>query len=64
MSALVDFVSATPPPLVLHLVPLAPLIHNVRHIADILSWNAPWEESALLLALWWSLCLFADLTLK
>ncbi|KAG8213792.1 integral peroxisomal membrane peroxin-domain-containing protein [Butyriboletus roseoflavus] len=64
MSALVDFVSATPPPLSLHLLPLAPIVHDVRHVADVLTWSAPWEESALLLALWWSLCLFADLTLK
>lgn len=62
--SLVDFVSATPPPLTLHLVPLAPYIHRVRRLADILSWSAPWEESVLVLALWWSLCLFSDLTLK
>ncbi|KAF8557945.1 hypothetical protein OG21DRAFT_1481748 [Imleria badia] len=62
--SLVDFVSATPPPLTLHLVPLAPHIHRVRRLADVLCWSAPWEESVLVLALWWSLCLFSDLTIK
>ncbi|KAG9316459.1 Peroxin/Dysferlin domain-containing protein [Chiua virens] len=64
MSSLVDFIAATPTPLILHLVPLAPLIHHIRHLADILTWSAPWEEPLLLLALWWSFCLFADLTLR
>ncbi|KAF8441379.1 Peroxin/Dysferlin domain-containing protein [Boletus edulis BED1] len=64
MTPVVDFVSATPPSLTLLLVPLAPLIHHARHLTDILSWTAHWEESVLLLALWWSLCLFADLTLR
>jgi len=64
MTTLVDFASATPAPLTLHLLPLAPLIHHARHLADVLSWSAPWEESALLLALWWALCLFSELTLQ
>ncbi|KAH0827602.1 integral peroxisomal membrane peroxin-domain-containing protein [Lanmaoa asiatica] len=64
MSTLVDFMSVTPPPLALHLLPLAPLIHRFRLLLDILLWSTHWEESALLLPLWWSLCLFADLTLK
>ena len=64
MSTLVEFVSATPSPLTVHLIPLAPIIHHIRHFVDVISWSAPWEESALLLALWWSFALFADLTLR
>ncbi|KAF8840017.1 hypothetical protein BDN67DRAFT_969160 [Paxillus ammoniavirescens] len=61
---LIEFVSATPPPLTFELVALAPYIAVVRHIAQIFSWESVWEESWLALAGWWALCMLSEPTLK
>ncbi|KIJ67546.1 hypothetical protein HYDPIDRAFT_25983 [Hydnomerulius pinastri MD-312] len=61
---LIEFVSATPPPLTHELVALAPYIQAVRHLAEILSWQSVWEESWLALAGWWAFCLLSEPTLK
>ena len=59
-----DFLSAVPPPLVTVLVGLAPFITSVRHVVDIVSWKASWEESWLTIALWWAACLLGDVALR
>ncbi|THH29852.1 hypothetical protein EUX98_g4327 [Antrodiella citrinella] len=59
-----EFLSAVPSPLVTVLVGLAPFIASVRHAIDIVSWQAPWEESWLAIALWWAACLLGDVALR
>ncbi|KAI0305628.1 integral peroxisomal membrane peroxin-domain-containing protein [Multifurca ochricompacta] len=57
---LIDFLHTIPAPLVALLIRLAPLVSSLRHVAQILSWQASWVDSSLLLAAWWALVLFAD----
>ncbi|KAF8891685.1 integral peroxisomal membrane peroxin-domain-containing protein [Infundibulicybe gibba] len=62
---LVDFVSTVPQPLTTVLVQLAPHIAHVRSAAAVVSWQSPSiYNSWLLLALWWSLCLFSGFFLR
>ncbi|KAF9222650.1 hypothetical protein BS17DRAFT_783177 [Gyrodon lividus] len=61
---LIEFVSATPPPLTFELVALAPYIRVVRHFAEIVSWQSAREESWLALAGWWAFCMLSESTLK
>lgn len=59
-----DFLNSVPPPLVSVLVGLGPFIAAIRHVVDIVSWKASWEESWLALALWWAACLLGDVALR
>ncbi|KAH7885639.1 integral peroxisomal membrane peroxin-domain-containing protein [Phlebopus sp. FC_14] len=61
---LIEFVSTTPPPLTCALVALAPCIEVVRCFAEIVSWKSSWEESWLVVAAWWALCLLSEPMLK
>lgn len=52
-----QFLPSLPAPLTIALVALAPQIHFVRWILEAGSWRADWEDSWLLLAAWWGMCL-------
>jgi hypothetical protein len=56
---LIDFLHTVPAPLVALLVRLALPVSSLRHVAQIVSWQAPWVDSWLLLAAWWAVVLFA-----
>jgi len=58
---LADFVSSVPPPLTITLVRLSTNITWVRRTFEIISWKSPWEESWLLVAAWWALCLLVGI---
>ncbi|KAH9894896.1 integral peroxisomal membrane peroxin-domain-containing protein [Cubamyces lactineus] len=63
-SPLVEFLNALPSPLTTILVGLAPSIARTRYLVQLLCWKAPWEDSCLVLALWWAVCLIPDLGLR
>lgn len=54
---LAGFVSSVPSTLTITLVRLSPHIAWIRRIIEITSWKSSWEESWLLIAAWWALCL-------
>ena len=58
---LAGFVSSVPSPLTIALVRLSPHITWVRRIIEITSWKSSWEESWLLIAAWWALCLLVGI---
>ena len=58
---LAGFVSSVPSPLTIALVHLSPHITWIRRIAEITSWKSRWEESWLLIAAWWVLCLLVGI---
>ncbi|PCH43500.1 hypothetical protein WOLCODRAFT_138378 [Wolfiporia cocos MD-104 SS10] len=57
---LVDFLNTLPSPLTTALVGLAPYISRVRYGVQILSWKTSWEESWIAIAVWWAVCMLAD----
>ncbi|KAI0829927.1 integral peroxisomal membrane peroxin-domain-containing protein [Trametes gibbosa] len=59
-SPLVDFLNALPSPLATTLIGLAPAITRSRYVLQVVSWKAPWEDSWLTLAAWWSVCLIPE----
>lgn len=61
---LIEFVNSLPPPLTTALVGLAPTIARIRRLAQVLSWRSSWEESCLALAVWWAVCLLAEIGLR
>ena len=58
---LAGFVSSVPPPLTTTLVRLSPWIGWIRRAIEIVSWKTSWEESWLLIAAWWALCLLVGI---
>jgi len=60
----VEFLNTLPSPLTTALVGLAPHISRTRRLAQIVSWKSSWEESWIVLALWWALCLLAEIGLR
>jgi len=58
---LAGFVSSVPSPLTITLVRLSPNITWTRRTIEILSWKSSWEESWLLIAAWWALCLLVGI---
>lgn len=58
---LAGFVSSVPPPLTTTLVRLSPYITWIRRTIEIISWRSSWEESWLLVAAWWALCLLVGI---
>ncbi|KAF8070287.1 hypothetical protein FPV67DRAFT_1668155 [Lyophyllum atratum] len=60
---LVDFVNTVPPPVTAALVQLAPIVAAIRHALQIFSWRSSWYDACLAIALWWAVCLLADVTL-
>ncbi|KAI0666562.1 integral peroxisomal membrane peroxin-domain-containing protein [Trametes maxima] len=63
-SPLVEFLNALPAPLATTLVALAPSIARVRYLVQLFSWKTSWEDSWLLLGLWWALCLVPEIGLR
>jgi hypothetical protein len=61
---LIDFLHAVPAPLVTLLVRLAPSVSSLHHVAQVLSWQARWVDSWLLLAAWWATVLFSGSALR
>ncbi|KAF8629270.1 hypothetical protein AX17_005849 [Amanita inopinata Kibby_2008] len=61
---LLNFLDNVPLPLTSVLVQLAPHISVARHIAEIVSWKAPWYNSWLVILLWWFICLVGEATLQ
>jgi hypothetical protein len=61
---LIEFLHTVPAPLVALLVRLAAPVSSLRHVAQVLSWQAPWVHSWLLLAAWWATVLFASSALR
>lgn len=61
---LVEFLNTLPSPLTTTLVALAPSIARLRHVLQILTWKAHWEECWLFLASWWAVCLLLELGLR
>ncbi|EKM54033.1 uncharacterized protein PHACADRAFT_185024 [Phanerochaete carnosa HHB-10118-sp] len=59
-----QFLTMLPSPLTISLVSLAPQIRFVRWVLEILSWKGSWDESWLLLAAWWGLCLGSEVVLR
>lgn len=58
---LAGFVSSVPSPLTITLVRLSPHISWIRRIIEITSWKTSWDESWLLIATWWALCLLVGI---
>ena len=58
---LAGFVSSVPSPLTITLVRLSPHITWIRRIIEITNWKSSWEESWLLIAAWWALCLLVGI---
>lgn len=58
---LAGFVSSVPTPLTITLVRLSPHITWIRRTIEITSWRSSWEESWLLIAAWWALCLLVGI---
>jgi hypothetical protein len=58
---LAGFVNSVPPPLTITLVRLSPHITWIRRIIEITSWKSSWQESWLLIAVWWALCLLVGI---
>ncbi|TFY58071.1 hypothetical protein EVG20_g8293 [Dentipellis fragilis] len=61
---LIEFVNTVPSPLTAVLIGLSPTILRVRRAIEIASWKSSWEESWLVIAAWWGLCLFADFSAR
>ena len=61
---LIQFLESVPPPVTLLLVELAPVISWVRWAAEVASWKSHWTDPWLTLAVWWALCLGADVILR
>lgn len=61
---LLDFVNTVPPPLTAVLTGLSPTITPFRCTLEILSWQAPWSESWLVVAAWWGVCLLSNFGLR
>ncbi|KII92180.1 hypothetical protein PLICRDRAFT_36971 [Plicaturopsis crispa FD-325 SS-3] len=59
-----SLLSTTPTPLISTLLLLAPLVASARHVADILTWRAPWAECWLALAAWWAFCMLGEFVLR
>lgn len=57
---LLDFVNTVPPPLTAVLTGLSPTVTPFRRTLEILSWQAPWSESWLVVAAWWGVCLLSN----
>lgn len=57
---LLDFVNTVPPPLTAVLTGLSPSVTPFRRALEILSWQAPWSESWLVVAAWWGVCLLSN----
>lgn len=58
---LAGFVKSVPSPLTTTLVRLSPHITWVRRAIEIISWKSSWEESWILIAAWWALCLLVGI---
>lgn len=58
---LIRFVSSVPPPLTTALVRLSPYITWLRRAIEITNWKSSWEDSWLLIAAWWALCLLVGI---
>lgn len=61
---LVEFLNTLPSPLTAVLVGLAPQIATTRHLIQVLSWTASSHDSCIALALWWALCLLAEVAFR
>ena len=61
---LIDFLHTVPAPLVALLVRLALPVSSLRHVVQVVSWQAPWVDSWLLLAAWWAVVLFAGSAIR
>ena len=59
VGTITQFLTTLPSPLTISLVALSPQIHFVRWSLEVLSWKGSWDESWLLLAAWWGVCLGA-----
>ena len=63
-ATLIDFLHAVPAPLVVLLLRLSPLVSSLRYVAQIISWQTPWVDCWLLLAVWWAAVLFVESALR
>ncbi|GJE96712.1 integral peroxisomal membrane peroxin-domain-containing protein [Phanerochaete sordida] len=59
-----QFLTTLPSPLTISLVSLAPQIRFVRWVLETLNWKGSWDESWLLLAAWWGVCLGSEAVLR
>lgn len=64
VGTITQFLTALPSPLTVSLVSLAPQIRFVRWTLELVSWKGTWDESWLLLAVWWVLCLGSEAILR
>lgn len=61
---LVEFLNTLPSPLTTTLATLAPAIARVRHVVQIVTWKASWEDCWLFLGAWWAVCLIPEFGLR
>lgn len=64
VGTITQFLTTLPSPLTISLVSLSPHIGFVRWLLETLSWKGSWDESWLLLAAWWGVCLGAESVLR
>ncbi|KAH9913465.1 integral peroxisomal membrane peroxin-domain-containing protein [Epithele typhae] len=61
---LVEFLNTLPSPLTTTLAGLSPAIARTRHLLQILTWRASWQNCWLALALWWAVCLIPEIAVR
>ncbi|KIY50168.1 hypothetical protein FISHEDRAFT_11585, partial [Fistulina hepatica ATCC 64428] len=54
-----EFVGSVSYPLTIALVGLSPYINRIRALVEIASWKGSWYDSWLIVAAWWTICLFS-----
>ncbi|KIP08297.1 hypothetical protein PHLGIDRAFT_29638 [Phlebiopsis gigantea 11061_1 CR5-6] len=64
VGTITQFLTTLPSPLTVALISLAPQIRFVRWVLELVSWKGNWNESWLLLAGWWGLCLGAEAAVR
>lgn len=64
VGTITQFLTTLPSPLTVSLISLSPQIRFVRWVLELVSWKGSREESWLLLAGWWGLCLGAEAVIR